>query len=117
MLPIIFSLLTSDPILLYQSTSTPYVTTAQRIERLSLCESSNTKEAYLPMDSDGFPKYGLLQFRLETFREQAILYKILPKTADFKKEIWSPELQKQVATRMIDDGKGYRWGCWNKINK
>lgn len=86
------------------------------IDKLIACESSGNPMAYNPKDNDGLPKYGILQYRLETFKEQAIKYNILPKTADFKKEIWNEELQIEVARHMIRDGMVGRWGCARVLN-
>lgn len=87
------------------------------IEKLIACESAGDPNAYNPKDNDGLPKYGILQYRLETFREQAILYKMLPKNANFEEEIKNPDTQIALAKLMIADGKIGRWGCSVKVLK
>lgn len=91
-------------------------TTEEVIRQLFYCEARNNPNAYNVKDNDGLPKYGSLQFRKETFKEQAILYKILDKTADFETLIWDKDIQFEVARKMIKDGKLYRWGCGKFIS-
>lgn len=91
--------------------------TREVIVELMKCESTNGLNRYNPKDNDGLPKYGILQFGLDTFKEQSILYKMLSKNADFQSLIWDDTLQITLATKMIDDGKGGRWGCYKSAKK
>ncbi len=95
----------------------PKVSPKEIVVELMKCESSNGLNRYNPEDNDGLPKYGILQFRYDTFKEQAILYKMLPKNADFQTLIWNDDLQIPLATKMVEDGKGWRWGCYETAKK
>jgi len=80
------------------------------IDCLIKYESSGNPEAYNRRDTDGKPKYGILQFGKDTFKEFCIdkygLYD----------NIWSVSSQKTCAHRMIQDGYGGRWGTWKRCN-
>ena len=73
------------------------------IECLAMAESSNNEEAVNPMDTDGRPKYGLLQFDARTFQYWCVAKYGLPD------DIFSGEVQRTCAGLMIDDGQSYQW--------
>jgi len=71
------------------------------LERLILCESSGNPEAVNPVDLDGTPSYGLLQFKPSTFE-------MFSKAYDIEGELMDPEAQKAIVRRMMDD-PSVRW--------
>lgn len=73
------------------------------------CESGGDPNAYNPKDTDGFPKFGLLQFHLPTFLIWA------EATGIEEPDVWSPEQQIQLYKYAANNGKLRSWGCFNKI--
>jgi len=76
-------------------------------------ESGSTTDAYNPKDTDGKPKYGILQYGKDTFKEFCI------ERYFFRDDIWDSVIQRKCANIMIIDGYCYRWPsckrCWKKI--
>lgn len=66
------------------------------LQRLILCESSGNPEAVNPVDLDGTPSYGLLQFKPSTFE-------FFSKAYGIDGELMDPEAQKAIVRRMMDD--------------
>jgi hypothetical protein len=73
------------------------------IECLAKVESSNDEKAVNPMDTDGRPKFGLLQFDARTFQFWCVAKYGLPD------DIFSGEVQRTCAGLMIDAGQSYQW--------
>jgi hypothetical protein len=80
------------------------------------CESNFNPRAYNPTDG-GSPSYGLLQFKISTFRNFGIIYGVFPKGTtlqEAKKYIWRPEYQGAIAMGMMADGLYSHWfNCHN----
>lgn len=70
-------------------------------------ESKGDPEAYNPRDTDGKPKFGILQFGRTTFQEECV------EERGFRNDIWDPDIQKECASEMIGDGQLGRWGTKN----
>ena len=91
-----------------------WVKTASRIDDSVLklvvaCESGGDPLAYNPKDTDGYPKYGILQFHLPTFLVWA-------KAAGIKNpDVWSPEQQIEVYKYAAKTGKLRSWGCFTQL--
>jgi hypothetical protein len=71
------------------------------LEDLVMCESSGNPNAINPMDLNGKPSYGLLQFQLTTFEMYSKRYKI-------PGELMDDQIQIQLVWQMMDDPK-VRW--------
>ena len=66
-------------------------------------ESGGNPKAYNPYDTDGRPKYGLLQFDSRTFKSYCVNKYALPD------DIWNPEIQIECANRMLEENLGFHW--------
>lgn len=78
------------------------------IEKLALCESSGNPHAIHKNDGkDGTDSVGILQFKLQTFKEQALAFKLFPYAEAAELEnIWrDADAQKKVADAMIRKNK------------
>src|SRR3990167_2787454 len=64
----------------------------ERLEKIIACESQFNPDAFNPKDTDGHPKYGLLQFYKPTFYGAE------------GKDIWNWKEQLEVGTKMMADG-------------
>jgi hypothetical protein len=73
------------------------------IECLARVESTNNEKAVNPMDTDGRPKFGLLQFDARTFQYWCVSKYGLPD------DIFSGDVQRTCAGLMIDAGQSYQW--------
>jgi len=71
-------------------------------------ESSGNEEALNPHDTDGFPKFGLLQFHYFTFEEWCV------KKYGMDNDIYNGEIQKECYCKMIEDGQSFRWPSYKK---
>lgn len=80
------------------------------IDCLIQYESGGNSEALNKKDTDGLPKYGILQFGERTFNEFCV------EKYGLYNNIWSVSSQKMCAHRMIEDGYGHRWGTWKMCN-
>lgn len=81
------------------------------IEQLAQCESGISAKAYNPNDTDGRPKYGLLQYGKWEFwlwSKQSGLGKL---------DIWNPLHQIVLYRWAEENGLSGRWGCWHKLVK
>lgn len=65
---------------------------------LILCESGGNPNALNPVDNDGTPSHGLLQFKDTTFTMYSERYGV-------KGELYDPEVQKQLVRFMMDDSR------------
>jgi len=74
------------------------------ISCLSSYESQGNPKAFNPKDTDGYPKYGLLQFHKPTFQEFCV------KKYNYRNDIWDEEIQRLCADRMIQEGYAGYWG-------
>lgn len=74
-------------------------------------ESSLNPKAYLKADSDGTPRYGILQFKRETYIENCVF-----KYGYDYNDIWDVTNQAECTRRMINDGMVKRWGLRTRIN-
>ena len=85
-----------------------YGVSNDKMMKVIKCESQYHTDAYNPKDSDGLPKYGLLQFGKSTFKQHATEIGIQDQ------DIWNPEQQIQVASYMwtLKGGKE-QWGCYH----
>ena len=81
------------------------------------CESNFNPLAYNPSDG-GSPSYGLLQFKISTFRNFGIIYGVFPEGTtlqEAKKYIWNPAYQGAIAMGMMSDGLYSHWfNCHRK---
>lgn len=66
------------------------------LERLITCESGGNPGALNPVDRDGTPSHGLLQFKRETFEWAASLYGIVA-------DLYDAEAQKEIVRRWMDE--------------
>jgi hypothetical protein len=66
-------------------------------------ESNNNPLAYNPMDSDGLPAFGLLQFKRGTFVEQCV------QRFGFPDDIWDGQIQMACASLMLAEKQDWRW--------
>jgi hypothetical protein len=73
-------------------------------------ESTGNPNAYNPRDTDGKPKYGLLQFGRDTFREFCV------EKYNYPNDIWNADIQRKCADRMIEEGYLHRWGTAKNCN-
>lgn len=71
------------------------------LQKLIKCESSGNPMAINPVDLDGTPSYGILQFKESTFEAFSKAYKI-------EGELMDPEAQKAIVRKMMDD-PSIRW--------
>ena len=82
-----------------------------QIRELALCESGNKKNpmgnpnAKNPNDTDGRPKYGLLQYGKWEFNTWSKLAGII------EADIWNPMHQIVTYRWAEENGLSYRWGC------
>jgi hypothetical protein len=76
---------------------------ARVLDCLAGLESSNNPLAYNPRDSDGFPAWGLLQFKDFTFKEKCVDEFGLPN------DIWDGQIQRACAARLIAHKEEWRW--------
>ncbi len=80
----------------------------QTIETVIECESSGNPNAYNPKDPNG-GSFGLLQFQLDTFQEFCV------EKFGLEDDIWSEKIQRECASKMIDEGRVERWSCSREI--
>jgi hypothetical protein len=73
------------------------------VECLAKLESNDNPNAFNKRDIDNRPKFGLVQFDLETFNEWCVGY------YGMKNDIWNGQIQRQCAKRMILNGQSWRW--------
>jgi len=73
------------------------------IDCLIRCESQHNTQAINPRDTDGFPKFGLLQFHEDTWKEWCVI------KYNFPDDIMNPTLQVLCTDKMIEDGQLWRW--------
>jgi len=78
------------------------------VECLEQEESSGNINIYNPCDTDGYPKYGCLQFHIPTFKMFCV------DKYGLTNDIWDCNIQKECASLMIKDGYLYHWGTANK---
>ena len=79
--------------------------------KIMACESGGKVSAYNPNDG-GTPSYSLFQFKLRTFRDFGVIYKVFPEGTtleEAKKYIWSPAYQGAIAMGMMADGLYMHW--------
>ena len=74
----------------------------ERLKKIIECESQFSPKAYNPKDTDGFPKFGLLQFHKPTFYGAG------------GKDIWSWQEQLDIGVKMMADGYWNRWPTCSK---
>jgi hypothetical protein len=74
------------------------------IDCLIYYESKGNEEAVNPCDTDGRPKYGLLQFDTRTFKMYCVDKYNLPN------DIFDSDIQKTCCDNMISDGLARHWG-------
>jgi len=72
-------------------------------------ESGGDPQAYNPKDTDGRPKYGLLQFGWEEF------YSWAPAAGIAQPDIWNPEHQTIVWNWAAKNGLLRQWGTFVKL--
>src|SRR3990167_778019 len=73
------------------------------LQKVIDCESQGNIYAFNPKDSDGFPKYGLLQFHLPTFLNWAEAAGI------DNPDVWNPEQQLQLYKWAAKNGRLRSW--------
>ena len=76
----------------------------QILDRLESCESSGRKIINFGDQPNGGHSYYWYQFSADTFYEQATYY-------GWDLDIDNYQHQRQLAKRMILDGKAHRWSC------
>ena len=73
-------------------------------------ESTGNERAFNPKDTDGRPKFGLLQFGWKEFQDFCIL------RYGLENDIWSGKIQVECWKLMVKDGYLRKWGtlkyCW-----
>ncbi len=74
----------------------------KRFAKLINCESRWNPLAYNPKDTDGYPKFGILQFHKPTFYGAG------------GKDVWSYEEQLNIGAEMMSDGYWRRWPVCSK---
>ena len=75
------------------------------IRELIRCESNFNAKAFNPKDTDGRPKYGILQFGKYEF------YSWAGEAGLDKPDIWNPKHQIVVYRWASENGLKERWGC------
>lgn len=85
-----------------RSVADKYDISYKRLSKIIVCESNWNPQAYNPKDTDGFPKFGLLQFHKPTFYGAG------------GKDIWSYEEQLEIGAEMMGDGYWRRWPTCSK---
>jgi len=84
--------------------SEQFKTNNEILNCLMMLESSGIETKVNPRDTDGKPRYGLLQYSIETWNEWCVNKYHLPD------EIYNGNVQLECATRMIfEDNQGRRW--------
>src|SRR3990167_3229748 len=79
------------------------------LNELAMCESSLNPKAYVANDG-GSESIGLFQFKTKTFECATKRYNL--KGLD----IWNPEHQKIVATKLLEEGRHSHWKvCGTKL--
>lgn len=79
------------------------------LQKVIDCESGGKVDAYNPKDTDGYPKYGILQFHLPTFIAWA-------KAAEIDEpDVWNPEQQISLYKWAAKNGKLRSWGCFVRM--
>ena len=81
------------------------------LERLAQCESGGNPKAINPNDM-GSPSFGLLQFKIKTFRAYGERYNVIQKgmsDEELRHWIMFPILQKRIADKMLSDGLYKHW--------
>lgn len=75
------------------------------VEFLVKCESGGNERAINPLDKDGFPSWGLLQFKPDTLFGYVNKYKTLPdiERQEIMNVIFDGELQLRVLAEMLKD--------------
>lgn len=82
---------------------------------LAECESTNDPNATNPIDLDGTPSHGLLQFKPSTLYLFAKEFKVLPEIepAEIYNVLYDPEIQVAVAEKMIEK-YGHQRSFWQQ---
>lgn len=84
------------------------------------CESRGNIKAINTNDRKitGYPSFGILQFQPKTLLTYGKKYELLPEEFSLKETmliIWNPNLQKEIATKMIEDEEFKHWKtCYKK---
>jgi hypothetical protein len=93
------------------------------VEKLIMCESSGNPLAINPVDG-GVSSLGLLQWKIETFREYAEKYGVIGKNASWNYVatiIWDKKINKYLAIQILknepETAKKLWYNCWRKIHK
>ena len=73
-------------------------------------ESGGNEKAYNPMDIDGFPRFGLLQFFMPTWEN------ICVEKYGLEDDIWNGEIQKECYHLMVRDNMSSHWPTYNICN-
>lgn len=73
-----------------------YAEREEWLEDLVMCESQGNPNALNPVDLDGTPSHGILQFKESTFNEAARRYKI-------SGGLYDPEAQREIVRRWMDN--------------
>ena len=78
------------------------------IECLIWEESRSNPNAFNLKDTDGLPKFGILQYGKQTFSSFCV------EKYGYENDIWNASIQISCANDMIRDGYSYHWGTANK---
>ena len=97
-----------QPRIIYPDTQVLGMLVSSPLDCMIQIESGGNPEAYNPKDTDGRPKYGLLQFDSRTFKGYCVDRYELPD------DLWNPDIQVECTNRMLNDGFGYHWPSYNK---
>lgn len=111
-----------EPTVTTQAESPVYIPYAHQnfLNHLIDCESSGHEHAINPLDLDGTPSFGILQFKPGTLYAYIQKYKVLPdiERGEIMNVIFDGELQIKVAKLMIDDPQVHLWhefpDCYKK---
>jgi len=92
----------------------------QDMEKLISCESGGNENAINHEDTkiNGAPSKGILQFSPLTFLQKGKEYGFFPPDLLIQEAnllIWNPELQKEIARKMLANGHYFHWKNCAKI--
>lgn len=73
-------------------------------------ESGGNEKAYNPMDIDGYPRFGLLQFYLPTWKSLCVQKYSLPD------DIFNGNIQRECYYLMVRDGMSSHWPSYRLCN-
>ncbi len=73
-------------------------------------ESGGNEKAYNPADTDGFPRFGLLQFYMPTWKTYCV------QKYGLEDDIWNGTIQRECYRLMVRDGMSSAWPSYTLCN-